>query len=109
MVATATRRPTYDRWLRAVARARAESIAVLAYDGARALVSNSAGTGAYLVVGGRCSCPAGEAGDTCCKHLAALHLYLESTEPDPPAPARRVKRTVWTAAGKTECWVEYVA
>jgi hypothetical protein len=103
---SAARRPTHRRWEAALARAAAEGIAVLADDGTRALVSSSNGRTIYVIVNHRCSCPAAAASDTCCKHLAAWHLYLESLDPEPsPAPAVRpaVKRVRWTGSSYVEC------
>jgi hypothetical protein len=94
----ATRRPTYRRWEAALARAAAHPGAVLSDDGHRAVVAASNGRDAYLIVDNRCNCAAGQSGDTCCWHLAALHLSREQQGPEPPAPAKpaRVRRVTWT-------------
>jgi hypothetical protein len=81
------RQATLERWAKAAERAIKEHIEVRQVNssGAQANV-------AYLMeitngIVRSCSCPAGEFGDSCCKHAARFYLDAGLLDPEPPTPA----------------------
>ena len=82
---------TYGRWERALARAVAEDIRVLADDGRRSLVLGSDGRMVYIATDRDCTCPAWtDAQDPICKHRAARHLSRTAGGDDTPPAAPSV-------------------
>lgn len=93
-VSRPVRRATPQRWSRAAQRAAAERIEVrqVASTGQWVASSGTQSNVCYLMditngVVTRCTCPAGEFGDPCCKHAAAYYVATGQIDPEPPTPA----------------------
>lgn len=109
--ATIRRQASPARWVKAAERAVTEGIEVrqIASTGQWVATSGTQSNVCYLleVTNGtvtRCTCPAGEYGDPCCKHAARFYLDAGMLDPEPPTPAAPAPAECWACYGTGRHW-----